>query len=148
MIIFNQPFLIIGDSSDDYNIMVDVFAKAGLSNSIVHCENGDGALNYLFRCGIYLKPVKSPRPGIIFLDLNISVKDALKVLKAIKRDEDLKKIPVIILSASSNEADIEICYKGGANSCLPKPINFEGFLKSIQNLPDHSLEIVVLPKAG
>ena len=83
---------------------------------------------------------------IVLLDLNLPGTDGREVLRTIKQDENLKKIPVIVLTTSTNEKDIEGCYAAGASSYLSKPVDLGGFMASIQRLTDYWFEIVILPR--
>ena len=143
-----QPILIVEDSPEDYEIAMRAFNKAGLANPIFHCEDGDEALDYLYRQGRYSDPKSSPRPGMILLDLNMPGTDGREVLIEIKNDPDLKSIPVIVLTTSNDEKDIEQCYEAGANSYICKPVEISGFFEAIRRLNDYWFEIVVLPKGG
>ena len=142
----NQAILIVEDSPEDYEATVRAFRKAGLANSIMRCENGEEALDYLYRRGVYADPEKSPRPGIILLDLNMPGLDGRGLLTIIKNDNNLKKIPVVVLTTSSDERDIDKCYEGGANSYINKPVDLNGLMIAIQRLRDYWFEIVILPK--
>lgn len=117
-----------------------------MHNGIRHCQNGDEALDYLFRRNQFADPETSPRPGIILLDLNMPGTDGREVLAEIKKDVDLRTIPVIVLTTSTDERDIEACYAAGANSYVQKPVGLEGFMQAIQRLHDYWFEIVVYPK--
>jgi CheY-like chemotaxis protein len=143
---FNQPILIIEDNREDYKTIVFAFKMAGLSNPVVQCQTEDDVLNYLFRRSNHTSSLKPPLPGLILLDLDMSAVDGRRIINTIKQDKDLKKIPIIILCKSNEDMEIANCYKAGADSCLSKPVSFEGFVKSIQQLGDYSLEIIVLPK--
>ncbi len=94
----------------------------------------------------YAEPAKSPRPGIILLDLNLPGTDGREVLQEVKADKDLCNIPVIILTTSEDERDIETCYKYGANSYLKKPVDLEGFFRAITMLKEFWFEIAILPR--
>ena len=142
----NQAILIVEDSPEDYEATVRAFRKAGLANSIMRCENGEEALDYLYRRGVYADPEKSPRPGIILLDLNMPGLDGRGLLTIIKNDNNLKKIPVVVLTTSSDERDIDKCYEEGANSYINKPVDLNGLMIAIQRLRDYWFEIVILPK--
>ena len=85
---------------------------------------------------------------MILLDLNLPGTDGRDVLAEIKRDEHLKLIPVVVLTTSSDERDIEKCYQAGANSYMKKPVDLGGFVSAIQRLKDYWFEIVILPKVG
>ena len=137
--------LIIEDSPEDYETTVRAVKKVGFSNSIYHCSDGDEALDYLFRRGDFVDPEKSPRPAIILLDLNLPGTDGREVLTEIKSDSNLKKIPVVVLTTSSDERDIEKCYASGANSYMQKPVDLDGFVEAIGKLKDFWFKICILP---
>ena len=88
----------------------------------------------------------APRPNIILLDLNLPGTDGKSVLHTIKGDRKLQKIPVIVLTTSNAEQDIERCYAAGANSYVQKPVDFEGFIRAVARLSDYWLEVSTLPK--
>jgi two-component system response regulator len=140
-----QPILIVEDSPEDYEATVRAFKKSGLFNPIIRCQTGDECLDYLFRRGEYEDIGKSPRPGIILLDLNLPGTDGREVLSVIKSNDQLKAIPVIVLTTSNDEKDIESCYSDGANSYIRKPVDLFGFVEAIAKLKDYWFEIVILP---
>jgi CheY-like chemotaxis protein len=141
-----QTILFVDDSNEDFEVTKRAFMRARMVNPIRRCTDGEEALDYLFRRGPYANPDSSPRPGIIMLDLNMPGTDGREVLKTIKTDTLLKKIPVIVLTTSSTEQDIEGCYLDGANSYIVKPVNLDGFMEAIQRLRDYWFEVVVVPK--
>ena len=142
----NQPILIVEDSPEDFEATVRALKSSGLHNSLHRCSDGDEALDYLYRRGDYASADDSPRPGIILLDLNLPGTDGREVLEEIKQDPDLKKIPVVVLTTSTDERDIEACYEFGANSYIQKPVDLAGFVNAIQRLKDYWFQIVVFPK--
>ncbi|WNM56495.1 response regulator [Candidatus Nitrospira allomarina] len=142
----NQPILLVEDSPEDYEVATRSLRAAGLKNPIQRCSDGDEALDYLYRRGIYQDPHTSLPPGIILLDLNMPGTDGREVLQEIKQDPQLKLIPIIVLSTSADERDIQDCYAMGANSYVPKPLNFEGFLQAMTRLKDFWFEVVIIPK--
>jgi CheY-like chemotaxis protein len=148
MISNSQPILLVEDTPDDAEATLRAFKKAGMANPIFHCTDGDDALDYLRRQGKYADPASAPRPGMILLDLNMPGTDGREVLAAIKADESLRQIPVIVLTTSSDERDIQVCYRDGANSYIQKPVDMKGFLESIQRLVDYWYHIVLLPKGA
>ncbi|MBT7486624.1 MAG: response regulator, partial [Rhodospirillales bacterium] len=83
---------------------------------------------------------------VILLDLNLPGTDGREVLHDIKDNDSLKTIPVIVLTTSTDERDIEDCYSSGANSYMQKPVNLDGFMEAIQRLRDFWFKVVVLPK--
>jgi CheY-like chemotaxis protein len=139
--------LLVEDSPEDAESVFRAFKKAGLINPLRHCCDGDVALDYIHRRGRFGAPGAAPRPSVILLDLNMPGADGREVLAEIKQSEDLKHIPVIVLTTSSDERDIEKCYAMGANSYIKKPVDLDGFMQSIRLLKDYWLQIVILPKA-
>src|SRR5438105_2527750 len=97
-----HPILLVEDSPEDYQATVRAFQKAGLANPIFRCASGDDALDYLHRRGAYADPGRSPRPGVILLDLNLPGTDGREVLAEVKADARLKAIPVIVLTTSAD----------------------------------------------
>lgn len=148
MITPSQSLLVVEDSPEDYEAMVRSFRKFGLSNPVVHCEDGDDALDYLRHEGVYADSEKWPRPAIILLDLNLPATDGREVLAEIKADPDLRKIPVVVLTSSEDEHDVDLCYGQGANSYIQKPVRIEGLMQALERLKDYWFEIVILPKTG
>jgi CheY-like chemotaxis protein len=143
-----QPILLIEDSPEDFEATTRALRKAGLVNPVFHCSDGDEALDYLNRRGSYASPERAPRPGVILLDLNLPGTDGREVLCEVKGDERLKRIPVIVLTTSTDERDIEKCYLAGANSYIKKPVDLDGFVRAVQQLKDYWFEVVILPKDG
>jgi CheY-like chemotaxis protein len=141
-----KTILIAEDSDDDFLATERAFRKSGLANPIRRCTNGDQVLDYLYRRGEFSDPVKSPRPGIVLLDLNLPGTDGREVLRVVKSDHNLHKIPVIVLTTSDAERDIERCYDAGANSYVKKPVDMQGFVLAITRLQEYWFEVAVLPK--
>ena len=137
----SQPILIVEDSPDDFEATKRAFAKANLRNRIQHAESGEEALKYLRIDG-------NPKPGIILLDLNMPGLDGRKTLEIIKQSQNLKTIPVIVLTTSNDERDVQACYELGANTYIQKPVDFDGLIAAILRLKQYWFEIAVLPKDG
>ena len=142
----SQTILIVEDSDDDYMATVRAFKKANLLNPVQRCTNGDQAIDYLLQRGEFSEPDKSPRPNIILLDLNLPGTDGKEVLRIIKANPNLQKIPVIVLTTSNAERDIEQCYAAGANSYVQKPVDLVGFIQSVARLTDYWFNVSILPK--
>jgi CheY-like chemotaxis protein len=142
----SQPILLVEDSPEDFEATLRAFRKSGLKNSVVRCEDGDEALDYLHRRGKYADPDSSPRPGVILLDLNLPGTDGRQVLSDVKTNESLRDIPVVVLTTSADERDISACYRAGANSYIQKPVDIDGFMKAIERLNGYWFEVVILPK--
>ena len=141
-----KTILIVEDSDDDFLATERAFRKSGLINPLQRCTNGDQILDYLYRRGEFADAEKSPRPSIILLDLNLPGTDGREVLRIIKSEPNLRKIPVIVLTTSDAEQDIERCYAAGANSYVHKPVDMQGFVMAIARLRDYWFEVAVLPK--
>ena len=103
-----------------------------VANRIYHVEDGQAALDYLFHQADYADPKSSPRPQLILLDLRLPKVDGLEVLRRIKEDNDLKRIPTVVLTTSDSELDIIKSYANGAGSYLVKPVDFEKFTKLME----------------
>ena len=142
----NELILLVEDNNEDFETTKRALRKAGLRNNLRRCEDGDEALDYLRRSGKYADPKTSPRPGIILLDLNLLGTDGREVLREIKTDKRLRTIPVIVLTTSEDQRDIQYCYNSGANSYLHKQVDLTGFYAAIQRLKDYWFEIVILPR--
>jgi CheY-like chemotaxis protein len=142
----SKLILIVEDNDDDYIATMRAFKKANLVNPVRRCNNGDQVLDYLFQRGEFSAPVTAPRPSIIMLDLNLPGTDGRSVLKVIKAAPELRKIPIIVLTTSNADFDIEWCYTAGANSYVQKPVNFDEFIQAIARLSEYWLEISILPK--
>ena len=140
------PILLVEDSPEDRTATLRAFKKAGLANPVFACVDGDDALDFLYHRGRYADGATAPRPSMILLDLNMPGTDGRQVLSDIKNNEDLKTIPVIVLTTSSDARDIDSCYKSGANSYVTKPVDLPGFLQAVQRLKDWWFEVVILPK--
>ncbi len=140
----NQPILLVEDSPEDFETAERAFRKSGLKNPIIRCADGDEALELLFRRGRF---ADAPRPGVVLLDLNLPGTDGREVLAEIKADPQLKHIPVIVLTTSSDDRDVQACYKAGASSYIQKPVDLDGFMRAIERLNDYWFEVVILPRA-
>lgn len=135
--------LIIEDSPEDYEACVTALTEDNnLSNPIVWCENGEDAIEYLTKA--HADP-ESDMPGLILLDLNLPGLDGRDVLEKIKANPATKRLPVVVMTSSAGQQDIDRCYEMGANSYVVKPVDLDGFLRAITRLRDYWFRIVVLP---
>ncbi len=140
-----QPILIVEDSDEDFEAVGRVMRRSAVTNPLFRCTDGDDALDFLYRTGIYADPQKAPRPALILLDLNLPGTDGREVLEQIKQDEELKIIPVVVFTTSANPKDVEVCYKNGANSYILKPINLNRFVELIRVVIDYWFGAIILP---
>jgi len=139
----NHLILIVEDSDIDYETTIRAFKKSNMINPVQRCEDGEEALDYLYQRNQYSA---SSRPDLILLDLNLPGTDGREVLEEIKQDPNLKTIPVIVLTTSSDARDINKCYQAGANSYINKPVDLKGFFEAIKRLRDFWFEVAILPK--
>jgi CheY-like chemotaxis protein len=142
-----QTILVVEDSDEQFTAVLRAFKKSDIFNPVMRCTDGDEALDYLFRAGRFANEEATP-PAVVLLDLNLPGTDGRDVLKRLKSDPELRKIPVVVLTTSSSPGDIKFCYQGGASSYIIKPIRFEEFLKKIRTLKEYWFETVALPPSA
>lgn len=126
--------MLIEDNLDHAELVMRTLSEHKVVNQIRHFTEGQSALDYLFRRGDYTNPESSPRPSLILLDLRLPRVDGLDILRDIKNSDELRCIPVIILTTSEAERDIARAYLNHANSYLVKPVGFEEFNKLMEDL--------------
>lgn len=119
--------LLVEDEEAHAEIVRRNLETSRMANCLMHVTDGQAALDYLYQRNEFSDPAKSPRPGVILLDLRLPKVDGLEVLKIIKADPKLCAIPVVILTTSKAEADIIKAYHSHANSFLVKPVDFAQF---------------------
>ena len=131
-----EPILVmlVEDNIDHAELVIRTFEEHRIANKISHFADGQTALDYLLRRDGYTDPKSSPRPHVILLDLRLPRVDGLEVLQIIKDDDELKLIPVIILTTSEAERDLARAYQSHVNSYLVKPVGFEEFRKLMNDL--------------
>jgi len=137
--------LLVEDDPDDQALTKRALEGSKLRNELRVVDDGEQALDYLFQRGEFADPNMSPRPDLILLDLNLPKLDGRAVLKEIKESPDLRRIPVVILTTSSQEEDILRSYDLGVNSYITKPLRMEGFIEVVRDLERYWFELVVLP---
>ena len=134
--------LLVEDNEGDVGLVEEVFQEAKIVNNLSVAEDGEEAMLFLRKEG---KFSNVPSPDIILLDLNLPGKDGREVLKEIKEDFELRRIPVVILTTSKAEEDILKSYNLHANSYITKPVDFDQFIKVIKSIENFWLDIVKLP---
>jgi CheY-like chemotaxis protein len=138
--------LMADDDADDRMLAKDAFAASRLANDLRFVEDGEELLDYLRGDGKYTDPGAHPRPGLILLDLNMPRVDGREALEEIKRDPELRQIPVVVMTTSQAEADIFQSYDLGAASFISKPVTFEGLVEVMRVLEHYWIQIVELPE--
>lgn len=126
--------LLVEDDPAHAEIVRRNFEGFRLANRLLSVADGQEALDYLYRRGAHADPARSPRPGLILLDLRLPKVDGLEVLATIKADPDLLRIPVVILTTSAAERDLARAYDSHANSYLTKPVDLPQFISLMEAL--------------
>lgn len=126
--------LLIEDNLNDAELTIRSLSKNNVSNQIVHLRDGVAALDFLFGKGEYAGRDTAYKPKVIFLDLKMPRVNGMEVLQRIKKDPLTNRIPVVVLTSSNEDPDIQLCYSLGANSYIVKPVDFDGFHKIISKL--------------
>jgi CheY-like chemotaxis protein len=134
--------LLVEDNPADVRITTEAMKDSKIKNNLNIVNDGVEALNFLRKTGKY---ADAPKPDLILLDLNLPKKDGRDVLKEIKGDPNLKRIPVVILTISKAEEDILKTYNLHANCYITKPVNLEQFIKVVKSIEDFWFTIAVLP---
>ena len=134
--------LLVEDNEGDARLAREAMKDSKIRNTLHHVTDGEEAMAFLRKQGKY---ARMPRPELVLLDLNLPKKDGRQVLAEIKMDEDLKRIPVVILTVSSAEEDILKSYNLHANCYITKPIDLGQFMKVVRSVEDFWLTIVKLP---
>lgn len=140
--------LLVDDNRMDVELTLDAFREAALTSTIHVAHNGQEALDYLFGHGVYADRQAHPLPSLILLDLKMPGIDGFEVLRQVKVAPLLKRLPVVMLTASRDEGDRALGYDLGANSYLVKPVSFDGFLDVVRQIGAYWLTLNVEPPLG
>ena len=138
----HAEILLVEDNPGDVRLIQENFKDIKLLNRMSVVRDGEEALAFLHRQGKY---AEAPRPDLVLLDLNLPKKDGREVLAEIKSDEQLRRIPVVILTSSSAEQDILKTYDLYANCYITKPIDLEQFAKLVKMIEEFWFTLVKLP---
>lgn len=130
----DKVILLVEDNPSDIELTRRAFDKSGIANRLVIVEDGQDALDFLFCKGSYTARDPRDTPVLILLDLKLPRVEGLEVLRQIKADPVARRIPVVILTSSNEENDRAAGYDLGTNSYIRKPVDFEQFAETIQQL--------------
>jgi CheY-like chemotaxis protein len=136
--------LLVEDSPSDTDLTLEALKGFKVRNHVSVVEDGVQALQFLRRQAPY---AEAPRPDLIMLDLNLPRKDGREVLAEIKTDDDLKTIPIVVLTTSHAEQDVLRAYQLSANCYITKPVDFNQFLDVVRSIESFWLFVVTLPPA-
>lgn len=126
--------LLVEDNPDDIDITKRALKEAKVINKLWIVRDGQEALDFLKHEGDHKDLSSSPKPGLILLDINLPKLNGIDVLRAIKKDSNLKRIPVVMLTVSKRDEDIIRSYNDGCNSFIQKPVNFENFVEVVKEI--------------
>jgi two-component system, response regulator len=126
--------LLVEDNASDAEMTIRALRKNNMANRLLHLKDGAEALDYLFAEGEYAERQIEYTPKVILLDLKMPKVNGKEVLQKLKTDHRTRKIPVVILTSSREDPDIQECYALGANGYVVKPVEFDEFHKAISDL--------------
>jgi CheY-like chemotaxis protein len=143
-----QPptLLVVEDSDEDFVALSRIVNRVSTLDLTIHrCVDGDDALDFLNLAGKYRDIADRPHPDLIVLDLNLPGTDGREVLVIIKNTHNLRTIPVVVLSTSSDPNDIAACYHSGVNSYMLKPMRLDKLSESVRMMLDYWFKATILP---
>lgn len=130
----NIEILLVEDNMSDAELTIRALKKKNLANNLIHLKNGPEALDFIFGQGVYAGRDLNNNPKVILLDLKMPKLNGMEVLARIRADERTKKIPVVVLTSSKEDPDVNECYRLGVNSYIVKPVDFDNFSKAVSEL--------------
>lgn len=134
MNVSNQPVLLVEDDENDILFVQRAFKQAGILNPIVVARHGDDAVDYLGGTGAFADRDRHPLPVFVLLDLKLPRRTGLEVLQWVKERAGVKRIPIVVLTSSKHDSDVNRAYELGANSYLVKPVSFQGLIELVKTL--------------
>jgi len=126
--------ILIEDDPNDAELITRVLKKHNLANKIIHLKDGAEAVDFLLMKGVWAYKPVTHSPKVILLDLKLPKINGIEVLHVIKENEKTKNIPVVVLTSSREERDVNDAYRYGVNSYVTKPISFDEFSKAVAEL--------------
>ncbi len=137
--------MLVEDDEGHQLLIKENLRAGGIVNDLICMRDGQEALDYLLRRGQWQDPAASPRPGLILLDIKMPKMDGFAVLEKVKEDPQLRLIPVLMLTSTDDQTEVNRCYTLGANSYIVKPIRYEDFQERVKAL-GLFLDIVRFPE--
>ncbi len=128
-----KSILLVEDNVEDVELTLEALGEYNLANDVIVARDGAEALDYLYHRGPFKTRVAG-NPAVILLDIKMPKVNGLEVLRAIKADEKLKTVPVVMLTSSREEPDLAESYTLGVNAYVVKPVNFQEFVKAVKQL--------------
>ncbi|HEX8236639.1 MAG TPA: response regulator [Abditibacteriaceae bacterium] len=128
-----KRILLVEDSQNDVELMLSALAENHLANEVVVARDGEEALDFLYRRGIF-KLRAEGNPAVVLLDLKLPKVDGLEVLETLKSDKNLHTVPVVMLTSSREEQDLLRSYNLGVNAYVVKPVDFQHFVSALREI--------------
>jgi len=139
---YDDSILLAEDNLDDILIIKRVWKKRKIKNRLFIVRDGEEAIDFLFKKKNYKN---APKPSLMLLDLKMPKMDGFEVLQKVREDDSLKNMPIIVLTTSNREKDVNRAYKLGCNSYIIKPVSFDNFIKAIMQIQSYWLYLCELP---
>jgi CheY-like chemotaxis protein len=139
------PILVVEDSDEDFATLMRIFRKLEVVQPVTRCVNAEDCFDYLHATGRHTGRQREALPALMLLDLNLPGMDGHGVLRRLKAEFPLKRLPVVIITTSSNPKDIQQCYDEGASSYLIKPVDYATFENTIRRFIEYWFHAVQLP---
>ncbi|MBK6265758.1 response regulator [Marivirga sp. S37H4] len=140
----NVHLLLVEDNEGDILLTREALEGSKIINKISVVRNGKAALDFIFKKGDF---ENADTPDLVLLDVNLPLKNGHEVLQAVKEDKSTQHLPIVMLTTSSSENDIQLSYKHQANCYITKPVDVEDFLHAILSIEDFWLNLVTLPRS-
>lgn len=128
-----KTILLVEDNPQDVELTIEALSSHKLANNVVAVNDGVEAMEYLNCEGKFINRPKT-NPAVILLDIKMPRMDGIEVLTAIKSDNKLKTIPIVMLTSSREEPDLKRCYDIGVNAYVVKPVNFKEFIDAVSEI--------------
>ncbi len=136
-----SPILLVEDNPDDAELLEYAFRKAGIANPLLAVTDGDAAVEYVGGTGAYADRRRHPIPELILLDLKLPRRSGFEVLAFIRGQDATRHTPVVVLTSSSQPADIQRAYEAGANSYLVKPADLDTLIEMMRSLKAYWIKL-------
>lgn len=128
-----KRILLVEDNPNDVELTLAAFEEHRLANEVVVAHDGEEALDYLFRRGAHAERLPG-NPAVVLLDLKMPKVNGLEVLEAVREEPSLRSLPIVVLTSSREEPDLERCYALGVNAYVVKPVDFRDFIRAVGHL--------------
>ncbi len=126
--------LLVEDSDEDAELAIRALKQKKLANDLFRVKDGAEALDFIFATGSYADRNGQPKPRVVLLDLKLPKVDGMEVLRRLKEDPTTRTIPVVMLTSSKEDRDLEAAYRLGVNSYIVKPVEFDKFVAAVETL--------------